>query len=307
MFPYHHREIVDWSTEESMAIYGKLLLLVAVVNCLDIDLSQQILTEVPSNIDSGVTNLNLQHNQIKEINSTSLMAFQDLLILNLEYNLISHISEEAFDHNPKLTELLLQGNRIDSMTSSFGAARGSLTAISLYRALTQEGINTLNLSRCVSLQQLNIGDNGYQTLDATILPKSLVDLSMKFNGLETIPDLTHQTPYMKTLILKNNVISSIPTEIIQGLKHLKLLHIAGNSIHILPDLIGTSIKEIYLKGNPIACNTSVCDLRKLYDMGILHILDEPECETPEAYKGQRVLAMNISTLGCPAAGKFIAT
>ena len=298
-------KMVYWNKEDSMAIYKKLLLLVAAVNCLDIDLSNREFTDVPSNIDSGVTTLNLQYNKIKRINSTSLMPFPTLLILILEYNEISYISEDAFDHNPELTELLLQGNQIDSMTTSFGAAHSSLTAISLYRALTQEGIKTSNFSRCVNLQKLNIGYNGYQTLDGSILPKRLVELSMKLNDLETFPDISHQTPYMKILILKGNLLSSIPTEIIQGLKHLERLHIASNRIQVLPGLMGTPIKEIYLKGNPIACNSSLCDLPELYDLGVLAVLDEPVCETPEQYNGQRVLAMNISTLGC--LGKFIAT
>ena len=42
----------------------------------------------------------------------------------------------------------------------------------------------------------------------------------------------------------------------------------------------------------------MCDLRKLHDLGILDVLDEPVCETPETYEDQKVLVMNISSLEC---------
>ena len=66
-----------------------------------------------------------------------------------------------------------------------------------------------------------------------------------------------------------------------------------------------SIKEISLAGNPFTCDANVCDLRMRYDLGILDVLDEPVCETPETYEGQKVLAMNISGLECP--GKIMTT
>ena len=60
----HHRthslkKIVGISKEGDMAIYEMILMVVAAVNCLDIDPREQDLTEVSSNIDSGVTTLNL--------------------------------------------------------------------------------------------------------------------------------------------------------------------------------------------------------------------------------------------------------
>ena len=211
-------KIVGWSKEESMAIYEKLLLVVAAVNCSTIDLSNRDLAEVPSNIVSFVTTLNLRHN-IKGVNATSLMPFRDLLILNRAYNEVHYISEEAFDHNPKLSELYLDGNKIDSMTLSFGAAHSSLTVINWWGALTPRGTHSSNFSRCVNLQKINIGYNGYQTLDASILPTSLIDLNLKYNNLETFPDIAYQTPYIKILELVGNSISSTATETIRGLKH----------------------------------------------------------------------------------------
>ena len=297
-------KIIGFSKADAMAIYKELLLVVAAVNCLNIDLHQRNLAEIPSNINPGVTTLNLVGNKIKGVSATSLVTFPDLLKLLLAYNDIRYISEEAFDHNPKLSKLHLQGKRIDSMTSSFGVAHDSLTVINVRGALTQEGKHTSNFSRCVKLQKLDIGYNGYRTLDASILPHNLIELNMIDNDLDKFPDLTLQTPYVKKVILQGNSISSIPKERIQGLKYLEKLYIAGNHIQILPGLMETSIKEIQSGRNPFICNSSVCDLRMLHDLGILVVLDEPVCEAPEAYQGQRILAMNISTLACP--GKCIA-
>ena len=67
----------------------------------------------------------------------------------------------------------------------------------------------------------------------------------------------------------------------------------------------TSIQEIQLAWNPFACNSSVCELRVLFDLGILDVLDEPVCEMPEANRGQLVLAMSTITL--EYTGKCIAT
>ena len=185
------------------------------------------------------------------------------------------------------------------MTSSFGAAHKSLTKMQLWGAFTQEGAQTLNFSRCVNLQTLVIGYNIYKTLDASIFPHSLIELNMRYTGLEEFPDLTHQTTYLKTLDVYGNLISSIPTQRIEGLKYLEKLYIAANRIHVLPGLMKNSIKEITLAENPFTCDANVCDLRMLHDLGILDVLDEPVCETPETYEGQKVLVMNISGLECP--------
>ena len=185
------------------------------------------------------------------------------------------------------------------MTSSFGAAYNSLTMIHLWGALTEEGTRTSNFSRCVNLQTLIIGYNGYQTLDESIFPHCLTVLNPKYTGLEEFPDLTHQTTYLETLDVHGNSISSIPTQRIEGLKYLEKLYIAGNRMHVLPGLMKYSIKEISLAGNPFTCDANVCDLRMLHDLGILDVLDEPVCKTPETYEGQKALVMNISGLECP--------
>ena len=259
------KKIVDLSKEDDMSVYGKLLIMVTAVNCLHIDLSRRDLTNVPNNINSTVTTLNLANNKIKSINATSLRTFQDLVILFLGGNEIHYINEEAFGNNPKLSELHLQGNRIESMTSSFGAAHKSLTKMQLWGAFTQEGAQTSNFSRCVNLQTLIIGYNIYKTLDASIFPHSLIELNMRYTGLEEFPDLTHQTTYLKTLDVYGNLISSIPTQRIEGLKYLEKLYIAANRIHVLPGLMKNSIKEITLAENPFTCDANVCDLRMLHE------------------------------------------
>ena len=286
-----------------MAVLAQLCVVVVVVNCLDINLSNRNLTTVPTNINTNVTTLVLNNNNIERISATSLMSFRDLITLLLTTNKIRYIDEGAFDNNPKLSQLHLAINQIDSMTLAFGAAHSSLVLINLWAALTPDGTRSSNFSRCKNVQSLIIGYNGYYTFDASILPPNLITLNMKYIGLEEFPDLTHEAPYVKKLELQGNFISSIPTERIQGLKYLEKLYIAGNQIQRLPDLIKTSIKEIDLAGNPFTCDSHICDLRMLHDLGFLDVMDEPVCETPQIYKGQMVLVMNISGLGCP--GKSI--
>ena len=145
------KKIAGLSKGDDMALYGKLFIMITAVNCLHIDLSHRDLINLPNNINSTVTTWDLANNKIKSINATSLIALQDLVILSLAYNEIHYISEEAFGSNPKLSELYLQGNRIESMTSSFGAAHKSLTKIHLWGAFTQGGAQTSNFSRCVNL------------------------------------------------------------------------------------------------------------------------------------------------------------
>ena len=277
------KKIAYMCKEDNMAVYEKLLVVVVAVNCLVIDLKQRDLIEIPSSIDSGVTTLNLELNKIKGIDATALMAFRELIMLNLAYNEIYYIGEEAFDNNPKLRDLHLQGNRIDSMTSSFGAAHSSLELINLWGALTQEGTRTSNVSRCVNLQRLIIGYNGYPTLDVSILPYNLLAINIKSANLKEFPDFAHGTPYLKKLDIQNNLISSIPAERIEGLKNLVALNIAGN---------------------PLKCDCHLRDFRMLYAMGVLNEWDEPVCETPPALHGQMFLAMDNSTLKCPT-GKRI--
>ena len=261
-----------------MAIYEKLLVVAVAVHCLDIDLSQRDLIEIPSNISADVTTLNLESNKIKGVNATVLMAFQELIVLKLAYNEIHYIDEEAFDNNPKLRELHLKNNRIDSMTSSFGAAHSSLKTINLWGALTQEGTRTSNFSRCVNLQILVLAHNIYPTLDVSILPHKLQVLTIKSAYLAEFPDLAHKVPSLKKLELQSNSISSIPAKRLEGL---------------------TLLNKLYIGGNPLECDCHLRDFRMLHDQGVLVVLDEPVCEGPPELHGQKLLAINISALECP--------
>ena len=285
-----------------MACCELLLLLFGAANGVYIDLRNTNLTEIPVDVDPDVTQLHLEQNSIHVINATSLSAYTNLSELFLNGNKLRYIEDGAFDNNPSLLRLHLSGNVIETMSSSFGAAQYSIVAIDLWGSLTSIATPNVNFSGCVNMEWLNVGYNPFMTLDVSILPHNLTFLGLNYAQLAEFPDLTHQTPYILELHVGHNSIQSVPPGRIQGLKFLQKLFISGNNLHVLPDMLGTSITELKLAGNPLMC-TSVflCHLRTSCGVAVP---DNPACETPEAYRDRPILAFNMSSLGCnECAGK----
>ena len=285
---------------DNMYFYTQLpiaALLLGAVRCLHVNRRNSALREVPDDIDPSVTTLDLSMNNIEVISITSLAAFEYLIILNIKANNIRVIEEGAFDNNRFLSVLEVTNNMVDTMPSSFGAAKDSLTQLHFWIAFTTNGISHANFSECLKLRFLNVGGNSYPDIDVSIFPHDLIELVMNYMNLVEFPDLRFQTPYLEVLHIENNVIVNIPPERLNGLKYLKTIYMAGNMFTILPDVTDTPITKISLAGNPLSCKVShLCYLH------VLDIVDAPECDTPEVYRGQLVTDMIASTTDCDAGG-----
>ena len=280
-----------------------LILLAKPMISLVVSRLREDLVRVPADIDPAVTRLDLSHNNIERICVTSLDAFEHLSILLLTHNSIRFIEEGAFDNNRFLTELHLSCNRIDMMTSSFGASKNSLVTIYLWQALTAKAIAHANFSECNKLEFLNIGANPYFILDVSILSHNLIELALNYMELSEFPDLRYETPYIEILHLQNNRIYTIPSERIMGLNYIKTIFSSGNMLQILPDLTSTDITKLSLAGNPWLCNSFLCHWYMLPNLTIEG--DAPTCETPTVYRGQMVLNVDSSLFACGTSKTFI--
>ena len=99
------------------------------------------ITVFPSNITQSVEEINVKENLIQRLLSTDLSAYNNLVTLNLEYNLIEHLENGCFQSNSRLKHLLLTSNPITHYPISWGPIEASLRMLTLSGSLTENMTN----------------------------------------------------------------------------------------------------------------------------------------------------------------------
>lgn len=171
-----------------------------------------------------VKDLNLDHNQIK--NLKSLSGFTNLNSLSLGYNYIYDIS--SLPVIPGLTEISLNGNYLQNT--------GNLNEFSKLEVINlsnnSNNINIDNLADLKNLRELNL--NGTPVENYTILKKmtSLRSLSIASHGLKKIEELPI-LPQLEEIDLSNNALGTSKFKTLSKFRYfsgLKTLILSGNQI-----------------------------------------------------------------------------
>jgi hypothetical protein len=185
----------------------------------NLDLSENRLTEFPMNLTKlifkNIKCLNVSNNAIKTLlphkDFTSMLARNTLHTLDLSFNQISTIDEEAFKHLKSLKYLNLANNRIKFINLfAFSADTHHLVELDLSRNLIVDtSMEFLLFSSLTKLIYLNLNQNRLTTLSNHLLYNlyDLQYLSLSRNNLKTF-DLfslnTKNNEYLKELDLSFN-------------------------------------------------------------------------------------------------------
>ncbi|KAF9408569.1 hypothetical protein HW555_011789 [Spodoptera exigua] len=157
-------------------------------NVLYMDLSENHI-KILGNAFNGLEqmdSLNLSRNHIATIKPGVLQFSENksrLYMLDLSYNLLTHLSEESFVNLYNLRSLYLQGNKLNTLGDRFFANFKHLSYLNLC-CNDMEALRT-NLKYLKLLKELNLSHNRLKKVDITKL-KSLETINLSHNDIEDI-------------------------------------------------------------------------------------------------------------------------
>ena len=214
------------------------------INCIYVNSNNMPpLTEVPGDIPSAETEVDLTYNAISSLDGR-LDHLTNLERLWLSYNKFTTFPNLAMVGDT-LSYLVLKGNSISSLDGHLGY----LNKLRLL-ALHQNNFTTFpNLTPVGdTLDYLGIGWNYLSQIDpAQLVPLiKLTTLYLSGNKFKTFPDLSPVGSTLKLLNLNSNEFTSIPATYLSPLVKLKTLSIKKNLLSALPDVSGVSSTLISL-------------------------------------------------------------
>ena len=265
-----------------------------------INLTSQNLTRIPRvDTPATVTELILDYNHIEYIFADDLTPYTELLKLTMIGGRLKVIQDGAFDHNNKLKTLNFNYNiyALEYLPISFGHT--NLAEISFWGALNKDTRN-FDLRNLTALRTLNVGYCKMEILDPSKLPQDLDYLVLNSNPLYDLPDLALHTPNLTRLSASATKLSYIPDYIISGLMKLEGLWLGNNNLRTIPDLYHLPLASLYLEGNPLECNQSLCWIRMWnYKKPLaLSIPNGVVCEKPLSLNGTELMQVHPVDLGC---------
>ena len=290
-----------WFLMASLASFTLACMYLVVTKSVVINLSSQNLTRIPNTtvIPATVTELILNRNDIVRIFADDLTPFTELRKLTMSGVGIKVIEDGAFDHNKKLEFLDLKNNEneLEYLPISFGAPKRYLTEMSFWAAFN-ENIRNFDFRHLIALRKLNIGACRLGSFKPSTLPEDLDRLVLNSNPLNHLPDFVPYTPNLKSLSASQTQLSYIPDYAISGLTKLTTLQLRYNNLRTLPNLYHLPLATLYLEGNPLECNQSLCwvrmwNYRKPSALSVVAV-----CEYPMASSGTELMQVHPIDMGC---------
>ncbi|EFO26857.2 leucine Rich Repeat family protein [Loa loa] len=180
-----------------------------------------------------------------------------LISLNLNYNQLTDLPDNALKGVESLRHLRLEGNKICSLSSN------SLLDIKNILELLDLSDNCLsnipaqNLRNCIRLMYLDLSHNAikeianFQLMNLPLLK----ELRINNNQINYIAPMAFMNvPLLKHLVLRNNLISSIETErLFQVFKSLEVLDLSENMLNKVPSFKELlNLRQIHLNHNKIS-------------------------------------------------------
>ncbi|KAL7071582.1 hypothetical protein ACQ4LE_009448 [Meloidogyne hapla] len=180
-------------------------------NLQELSLETNQLTMIPSGALSvqkqTLRNLNLGLNMIKEV-PIGALNFPQLSSLSLEFNGLTVVVPQAFQHIPKLEYLYLTGNKFPAWSSE------------MFRFIPE-------------LKTLGIGETPISVIpsNAFVHIPNLMRLEMSEAAVDTIePGAFQRTPIIQAIVLNKNRLTRIRSDMFQGLQELYSLDLQGNRL-----------------------------------------------------------------------------
>ncbi|XP_022616855.1 toll-like receptor 13 [Seriola dumerili] len=186
------------------------------------------LTAIPDDIPKNATSLNLASNQIAKITMTDLRGLSKVRVVEVQYNLISHIDDGAFTDLTELKVLIMDENKLTQLTDDMFQGLSKLVTLSLYSNHISY-ISPVAFQSLVNIETVILGANQlHQITDIAPLLKipTLHDLMMGYNKFTSFQseDLPFNVSNLRLLHLSLNPLRrfSITKDVFPYLQSLDL-------------------------------------------------------------------------------------
>jgi Leucine-rich repeat (LRR) protein len=214
------------------------------------------LKDVPRGLPPDTEILRLEGNSITNIAALSLRNYRNLRTLDISYNKITVISQDAFSGNPQLQVLKLQGNQLTTPPLQVFDSTNLLQELYLgenrISEITQDTFTLLRNLRSLDLRSNNILDIPNGAFGALSI---LRQLDLRENGITNITSRHYMGLRSLTqLLLAGNKISYVQKNAFRELANLELLDLSENSISEFDPGMSQNLgklQELKLNGNEI--------------------------------------------------------
>ncbi|XP_020863352.1 toll-like receptor 3 isoform X2 [Phascolarctos cinereus] len=174
------------------------------------DCSHLKLTQIPPDLPTNITTLNLTHNQLKRLPAANLTRYNQLITLDGGFNSISKLEPELCQRLPLLKVLNLQHNELSQITDAMFA-------------------------HCTGLMELYLKFNSFQKISNNPFKnlKDLCILDVSHSGLSSTKLGTQvQLENLQELLLTNNKIHTLKNEDFDylGNSSLRQLDLSSNPL-----------------------------------------------------------------------------
>ncbi len=235
--------------------------------------------EIPNNIWSNVSAVNLRKNKIYEIPPGIFSNLDNLTTINLYANSIVYLTSESLQ-GVSIEDLDLGANQIQNLTEVVPFIPSSVTALRLrwnhfyfvpdfifshlihlsYLDLSRKNTApmiyapmaffNLNILQSLNMQDAPIANNTLSSRLFTPL-KKLKMIYLERSNLATFPNFTENTA-LERIYLASNIITEIHTETWVSLSALERINISSNNIKKLDKIRIPSLNEFSASGNNLS-------------------------------------------------------
>ena len=245
-----------------------------------LDLSRQQLTNVPGNIPTNETILDLSDNDLVILHQNDFVSLSNLNELYLQNNRLSIIEVGSFNGLSALKKLDLSLNSLEHIPDLLGLV--SLKLFKFSENIRMQFVNTTRLAglyelgtlilnhiemknigpfpRVPKLTDIYLAGNALSHLRPNLLQMcaALTTISLAKNKLDHLPQFAGLERNIQRLVLRSNRIYYFPN--FSSFHDLKMLDIRDNFITAVPHYFMPPMTtgSVHFTGNPISCVTELC-------------------------------------------------
>jgi len=232
------------------------------------DLSGNALTILPTDVFSGLTNLQkiyLDHNNLSSVSAGLFRSLTNLKEISLNNNSLSSVPPELFGGLPNLQVIRINHNNLSSVPRGLFSAVGlsSLQRIHLHNNILSS-IPADLLSNLPNLQEIALSNNNLSSVPESLFNglSSLQRIYLHNNSLTSVPeDLFSDLTSVSIINLSHNSLSSVPATLLlkNGLSNAWVIDLSSNSLSCKPGISPTTSLELDNNNLPICRPCSVED------------------------------------------------
>lgn len=205
---------------------------------------------------SSLEELRVVNSNLEDVKSEHFADMGGLINIFLEGNALKKLSEDTFNHLPKLKVLNLNRNKIDELPKGIFAKNGFIEEI----FIVENSLTTIEnlFDSLQNLKVLNLNDNKIAVLAETTFDKNvnLEEIYLMKNSLTKIEPKTFESlKKLKNLNLAENQIAELSQGTFDNNEDLETLNLRNNQLNSISSKIFANNKKLGLKlenfiGNP---------------------------------------------------------